>query len=195
MLRKICFSDCPEIKDLCGIVEINGAYPGRSTKVNKLFFSTNDVAMPTEDNPCVVPYDREYNFSFMKSIFFEVTNWEKFSDVLGCKRVWDISCFYDGEFPKGLDVFATAQSSPLRLYNPASGIVGDSGREMSKFWNSVNLGGFNLDIPLLITHYCVPSGNIMRSDMINLQMRIGRDAEQGDFHLPNLHVCGVVEDK
>lgn len=189
MLRRIVFRDIPELADSCSVFELNGPFPGVPSRGGLLRFSTMDAHDPGYYNPMNLPEDPATpSYSFVKSVYFEVVDWHKFADVLGCQTVRDIGVFLeDPQLDHGMEILVAHKS--IQDYHWASGIVGVTGDLIEGPVS--NLSECSISNPYLFDQGSY-NGNF-RSNLLQAQLKLSCDAMPGVISFPDLVFSGLVE--
>jgi hypothetical protein len=185
--KKIILTDY-ELSDCCRIIELNGEYPGKASCLKQLSFCTADMHNPGYNYPCVVPING-FNYSFVKSIAFEVFNWEKFASITNCKSITSIGMYLNGKIDENeLEIFA-AKTKPIEKYEQASGIIGDTGKPLSEY---VHLDIFTREMPYIIDNYKHTCN--FKSDIMPLQVRVSTSSIQGYKYYPKVEIVLTIEE-
>ncbi len=190
MLRRVTFRDIPELKESCGTMELNGPFPGVPSPGGHLSFCTMDAHVPGYDNPMLIPKDPAHPaYSFVKSVYFEVTDWHKFADVLGCETVRDIGVFLEAPIlDHSLEMLVSHKS--IQDYSWASGIVGVTGDHIRG--EVSDLSRSSISCPYLFDTGSIYNGSF-RSNLLQVQLKLCHDAMYGEFRFPELVFSGLVE--
>lgn len=188
-MKRIYLSDYDGLQETCRLLEINGTEPGNiSELLDGIHFCTVDSSHTDMYNPCKIPV-KGYNYSFTKSLLWEVHDWEKFSEIVGCKQIWNLGCYLAPTRLGGINILTGRDVLPITCYKQATGIIGVTGEPMP---NTMNMNMFNMynPKPIDLGPYSAP----FRSMMIRLQAMISPDAIQGVSRFPNLYFTGIIAD-
>ena len=190
-MRRVIISDYQDLGNACGIVELNGRYPGVKTSIGRLRFCTRDSAYPWDNDPCVVSIiPGQCNYSYVKTILFRVNDWIAFSDALGCNSIRDIGFYYSGSLDfSGVELLAGMHSLPMECYRQSEGIQGTTG--FCEIDEVCDLSEFDENHPYMLSE-CMHDSEFYTNIMM-LQVKISNDVKPGDLLFPRYKVVGVVD--
>ena len=191
-MKTIVISDYTFDEGTCDLVEINGPFPGIETPIYHMRFCTEDSCNPWQNCPCVVPdSEGSTSYSFAKTIFFRVNDWEDFSHKIGCNSVISVGCCANRKPDTDMnssEIVASQRPVKRHEYTLAQGSVGKTGDPIKP---CSNLMDFSQNFPYIIASgpFCTP----FSTDCMIAQMKISYSALPREIILPNIQIIGVVE--
>lgn len=189
-MERINLSEIDGLNNAVRLCEVNGPYPGNITGIDSIHFCTMDHWNPWINNSCKI-LSSECSYSFAKSIYVEIFDWDEFYDVTGIERIWDIAlCMEDLNYLQGVDVLALPPV-PIKNYKQATGLIGVTGDCITDEYKIRNFDEFLFEAPYIIASG--PFNSEFKTNLGILQIRISPDAYQGGFRFPNFYVSGVID--
>lgn len=168
------------------LVQLYGEYPGINEIVGHIHYNTHDG--PDEFPPCVVPSHLGYSYSFKKSMFIRVYNWDLFRQLTGAKSISELGIYQYEYDPYGLLYFGR-NTYPRSQYVQASGTIAVSGDWCGD--GMILANAFTKMNP-----YVIANGKFSKefeSDLFISQIKISSDTQQGLYSFPLLRVTAVIE--
>ena len=167
------------------LVQLYGEYPGQEIVTYGIHYNTGDT--PTDYPYCVVP-NVGINYSFKKSMFIRVYNWDLFRQLTGAKSISELGIYQYEYDPYGLLYFGR-NTYPRSQYVQASGTIAVSG-------NWCGDGMILANAFTKMNPYVIANGKFSKefeSDLFISQIKIPSDTQQGLYSFPLLRVTAVIE--
>lgn len=180
-MRRIYFSDYPELATVWKMYEINGPYPGVHSDSERIHFCTADINAWSPNNPCVIPREG-YNYSMKKSLYWNIVDWKQFLELTGCENVQSIGIYPRDKIDwEHIDVQVSAQPKSIADYKQATGLIGVTGDPLPE--PVCLLSDFDSETPY----------PLRLSSLLECQIRISPDAEQGELSFMEFQFTALVE--